>query len=155
MGNEQATLADLGWLAGFLDGEGSFGAYPTRRKDGTDNWGVRIQVSNTCFASIERVQRICRMFGINPRIWDKPARHANHKDAKFLTINRLHHLSKLLPALMPHLTVKKDDADYMLRFIQSRLEKNPAANRGGHARQNVYDETELLLLNSLRKKSMV
>ena len=152
MVNEQATIADIGWLAGFLDGEGSFGAYPTRRKDGTNNWGVRIQVANTHFGSIDRVQKICRTFGCNPRIWNKPARKANHKDAKYLTLNRLNHLSKILPVLIPHLTVKSEDADYMLRFVTSRLEKNPSGNRGGHGKDNVYDETELCLLNSLRKR---
>lgn len=147
MDNQQATTNDLAWLAGFIDGEGSIGIYGTRRKDGSLNYGARIQVASVSGYGIKRVIDILKGMNVNSRIYQRKFDNPKYSDAFYVIVNRLSALARLLPELVPHLTIKKPHAELLYGWVSSRVERG--INRGGNAKKNVYTEKEMDMIHAL------
>lgn len=125
LGNPQATLIEIAWLAGIVDGEGYIGIqyYHTRKKNLSA--GVELSICNTDEQIIFKSQNIIQKIGINPYIqtymYGLKNRPKNKKQLK-LVVHRMKQLSILLNNINPYLTGnKKERAELVLEFCKSRL----------------------------------
>ena len=121
MDNQQATPAELGWLAGILDGEG-YVALATRFQRGrtNKNYISCIEISNTEPNLLLKVRDITTKLGVNLHVKEhKPAKTGNRVVFK-LECHRFPGVKAILEATLPYLTCKAKRAKLILDFIESR-----------------------------------
>lgn len=134
-GNED----DLKWLAGFMDGEGSYlVASPTNWRPA---YKPMVTVNNTHKPSIERISSILKSNGIGH--WVSRTDHIgrNHKPNFTVEISGMKRVIKLLPLLLPYAFTKKEQIETLLAFLKLRM--------GGSIRTS-YGDAELGLITKLR-----
>lgn len=122
MGNQQVTFITLAWLAGIWDGEGTFGIYRyARNKNGKWSYCGRLTLSNTSIPMIDEIIRIMNLLEVKIDIWkETKQRKINHKKAIHLTVNRIDSVKKVCELLLPYLIAKKDRAELLIKFLNSR-----------------------------------
>ena len=122
MGNQQVTSTTLAWLAGIWDGEGTFGIYRySRGKSGKNSYCGRLTLSNTSILMIDEIIRILESLEVKVDIWrEEKQRKVNHKKAIHLTVNRIDSVKKVCELIIPYLIAKKDRAELLVKFINSR-----------------------------------
>jgi hypothetical protein len=134
MDNQQATAeVDMGWLVGFLEGEGSFSLQKQIYKKQKATLRPRISVTSTDFELTDRAGSIFQSLGIGnyiarKRCVSKDGR--NYKDQKELVVSGIKRCKKLLDQIIPYMTEsrKKRTAETLLEFCNYRLSlprKNP------------------------------
>lgn len=123
MDNQQATEFELGWLMGFIEGEGAIGLY----------WNqIRMQIYpviilvNTEKPLINEANRILKAMGVGNYV--KPHKitssKANWKDRYDIYISGIKRCNKLISLLLPFWTIaspKRKRAQLVQEFCQSRL----------------------------------
>lgn len=167
MGNQQATDAELGWLAGIIDGEGWLGmsvetehwyraGYNTRQK----SIKVEVKIPNCDRAIVEKSAEILTKLDVNPHI--RTCGHApngNNRQAYEVSIKRMKSVRHILETVRPYLCgTKAERADLILRFIELRQTNpgmpNPAYADGKKAKGprtiRPYTEEELTLVERCR-----
>ena len=169
MGNQQATDAELGWLAGIIDGEGYLGmnlesehSYRETHQTRQYNIKVEIKVTNCDPEIVVRTAQIMHKLGVNPYIRqpavvDLKPNHNIHYEA---SIKRMAPVKVVLEAIRPYLVgTKQERADIILRFIQLRTDnpgvENPAyadnaTGRHGPRTIKPYSDEELRLVDQCR-----
>lgn len=111
--------ADIGWLAGIIDGEASI----TFVKNGQGRLTHMIHIIGSDPQLLEKCARIINTYndgGTEVKILDKKYKTGIFKTNKKMfriEIWRQGHLKKLLPLLIPHLTEKKLRCQKMLNFL--------------------------------------
>lgn len=141
MGNQQATEAEIGWLAGIIDGEGHVGI-SMQNKSVSRSVSVDLQIVNTDFALIEKVVSIMRKLDVNPHIRDRIHAKATWNSNRIVSLRKFAHVKRVLDAVLPHLTgMKREKAQIVLALIESRMTKT---------RFDKYDERELALVEDFR-----
>jgi hypothetical protein len=168
MGNQQATDAELGWLAGIIDGEGYLGmnvesehnyrpTHHTRRH----SIKVEIKVTNCDPEIVVKTAQIMQKLGVNPYI-RQPAvvLKENHKVHYEASIKRMAPVKRVLEAVLPYLVGSKlERAGIILRFIELRTSNpgivNPAYAdnaKGRHGPRVIkpYSTEELELVDQCR-----
>lgn len=120
MEDQQVTSHQLAWLAGIMDGEGTFSIIYQGKKYG-DAYIARITLSNTDIAMINEILKILDSYEINGHLWKEEPRKKQHKAAYHITINKLNKLKKLVELILPYLVNKKPNAEILNRFVSSRL----------------------------------
>ncbi len=159
LGNMQETVseAELGWLAGLLDADGTI-AYSVRRKH-KGYLGMDLSVSwyNTDGGIVRKAVDVLNKIGVEPYISEA---HRNvekergttwlKKDKTYLTV-RLHKQSSMriiLHAIYPYLAGEKRHRAYLvLRLLDKK--KNGSHDR----RKSNYDIEDWYLLHELYKTS--
>lgn len=142
MGNQQATEAEIGWLAGIIDGEGRIGI-AMQNRSASRSVSVDLQVVNTDFALIEKVVSIMRKLSVNPHIRDRIHAKATCNTNRIVSLRKFAHVKRVLDAVLPHLTgMKSEKAKIVLALIESRMMKT---------RADRYDEHELALVDEFRE----
>jgi hypothetical protein len=122
------TEAEIGWTAGFLDGEGHIAL---RRQDKrTIHYGY---VVSAVQVTREPLDRLVRLWG--GRIHYKPSRGGNCRAQWDWRLSG-RQAADLLRAVLPYLTVKRSVALLMLMYADQ-----PGAFDHGY-RQNAYDRAE-------------
>ena len=168
MDNQQATEAELGWLAGIIDGEGYLGmnvetehnyreGYQTRQH----SIKIEIKVTNCDPEIIVKTSQIMQKLGVNPYI-RQPAvvLKENHKVHYEASIKRMAPVKRVLEAVLPYLVGSKlERAGLILQFIQLRTDNPGVANpayadnaRGRRGPRTIkpYSERELELVDQCR-----
>ena len=141
MGNQQATEAEIGWLAGIIDGEGHIGI-SMQNKSVSRSVSVDLQIVNTDFALIDKVVSILRKLDVNPHIRDRIHIKATWSSNRIVALRKFAHVKRVLDAVLPHLTgMKREKALIVLALIESRMTKT---------RFDKYDEHELALVKDFR-----
>lgn len=123
MGNQQATMTDIGWLAGIIDGEGHLGlSYQNKNRCTTIKFDL--SVVNTDFAITDKVVRILRDLGVNPYVRDRVHIKSQWATNRIVTVGKMIHIERVLFAVLPSLTgIKHEKANLMLALIESRKNK--------------------------------
>lgn len=166
MDNQQATQAELGWLAGIIDGEGWIGFTVTydHRGEGKSNRNKRtvkteIKVVNCDKAIIERTADIFRKLGVNPFL--RQARTTTRQRAVYeCACKHMTGTEKILQPILEHLTGNKQErAILLLRFIDLRRSNpgnpNPAYADGAGGRKGprtlkAYSDEEMQIVEACR-----
>ena len=159
MGNQQGKFGetDLAWLAGFIDGEGSFGFQGQKgvRPGGNTRpykrpyWIPRITVGNTDQPTLAYVLEVLSAYELPHFVWERTHRGINlngHPKADFWYVRAegLKRCARWLPLLLPYLRTKHDQAKVMLEFCEFRLAMP------GHDKP--YTARELEILDMFRNR---
>jgi hypothetical protein len=158
MDNQQETFkvseADIGWLAGIVDGEGSISlAFGMVKANQINNMSPRIEVANTDKEMIEKFVRIVHGLGGGIHVTTKKVNQHRppgvikkrpengFKSLYYAKAVGFKRTNKILKAIYPHLVGnKKERAGLVMKFIESRMQKTSGDRCGWKYR---YDEEDL------------
>lgn len=163
MDNPQQTLseAELGWMAGILDGEGSICLFLGVRKGGKLNHvSPQVSLGNTDKAMIEEFVRIANKIGTGVHVHErqpapggvpgmKPKRAKSYKRMHFASIVGFQRVRTLLTAVTPYLvTSKRQKSELLLQFIDQRLTECQITSYDGRGvySNRPYTEADLKLM---------
>lgn len=143
MGNQQATDAEIGWLAGIIDGEGHIGLSNQNTKK-VRSVRADLQIVNTDEALIEKLVLVLRKMGVNPHIRKRVHEKKTWSTNWIVTVGKFAQIKRVLDIVKPHLTgMKRDKADAVLDLIESRMKKT---------RADRYDDRELAIVQQFRDR---
>ncbi len=142
MGNAELTLS-LGWLIGFMEGEGSFSLTRQIYRDQKPSLRPRIVLCSTDFELIDRAEKIVRGYGIEPYILDRKYMNDKIKDMRKLHVGGIQRCRKFLEITIPHMTPsrKRITAETLLAYCEVRMSK---------PRRSPYEEEEYALGEKMR-----
>ena len=148
---ERLTLAEIGWLAGIIDGEGSFYMYPTfaeGKKQKYRRFAVGFGVSNTDEGLILKVAELCDKIDSKLRIKEYKSKSVKKKKYWKAETQTMAKVRRIIKVTLPYLTCKQVRAKLLLRFIDSRLAnwKRYGAAKG---RRCHYTEEEICLAEEI------
>ncbi len=153
--NQQRKFSelDVAWLGGFIDGEGSIGIKVQKYMHNKSVLYVApyVQVVNTNQEALERVDSILTQLHIGHYFdWPKPrkAPHGKNSIQEYkplwrMLVNGLNRCHAFIPIILPHLTVKRDNAEIVLEFIESRWVN--------YFKHQPYSTRELEIINRYRR----
>lgn len=143
MGNQQATQADIGWLAGIIDGEGHIGL-SLANSNMSRSVKFDLQIVNTDSGLIDKVVRILRCFDVNPYIRERVHVKATWNTNTIVTVGKMAQIKRILVAVMEHLTgIKREKAEMILALLESRIPKT---------RADRYTDAELGIVKEFRDR---
>lgn len=169
MDNPQQTLSDaeLGWIAGILDGEGSILLFfGVRRSGKLNNVSPQVIVGNTEQVMIETYARLVKQMGAGVHISTREPKiggiKATMNEATMHRYKRLHvansvgfqRVRNVLRPVTPFLvTSKRQRAELILRFIDQRLARREVASADGRGTYSnaPYDREDLELMVEVLK----
>lgn len=109
------TEAELGYIAGFMDGEGSILISETGKLNPT------LQFPNTHRAAIEWLQRKLTVGGLAITVRSKAtAVNPHYKDLYQLHIGGALNVYSILKAILPYLIIKKEKAERAIRILETK-----------------------------------
>jgi len=154
MDNQQVTREEIGWLAGFIDGEGYLGIsmYRNRSHSSSKTVKVELNVVNTDEEMIDKYVAIMNKLGSNPYLKKakkyKKYNGSRKKEAYVATIHRMSPLYRVLKVILPYLTgMKKKRGELINEFLASRLWKLDRCKGGAIA----YTEREIEIIQECLK----
>ena len=119
IGNPQET--DVAWLAGLVDGEGTFVVSKNRyAKDKPPSVKAQMSIPNTNERIIEKAVRVIRSMGIKPYVTEHPPRAGNRKRHWRVAVTKLSDMAKITDLLLPYLA-RSDNAILMNRYAHLRM----------------------------------
>lgn len=143
MGNPQATDAEIGWLAGVIDGEGHIGLSAQNSKK-VRSVRPDLQIVNCDHEMISKAVRILRQLGVNPYIRERTHSKKTWSTNWIVTVGKFAHMKRILDVVKDHLTgMKRERAELVLALIESRLRKT---------RFDQYDEAELAIVEQFKAR---
>lgn len=121
MDNQQGkvTVAELAWLAGFIDGEGTVTLSDRRLLN--NRISPHFLLTNTHFPSLETAVDIMQRAGINAHVLQKSDGTTNRRPAGTIELAGFASVKNLLTLLQPYFVTKKEHARLVLGFINDRL----------------------------------
>jgi hypothetical protein len=123
---------DAAWLAGILDGEGTFLIIEEKKRVFAPSFGAQIAVVNTCLALVKRCQEVAGGCAIGPigtpRPRQKPAYRWDVKRKK---------AGVVIAAVLPYLIAKREQAAILLHLIG---QTNAGARKGQWGRKAASPE---------------
>src|SRR3990172_4941797 len=151
MDNPQGTnIAEIAWLAGIIEGEGSLSLSAWNRSDShaskNPKIAVTVKIYNTDAIIIRKCVEILNKIGIHPHLKEreqKPMLKLGGGEYKSvdpiitITVSKLSVALKLLQTIQPYLFGSKSArADLMVRYLEQRLAKIGLV---GNHRKCLYD----------------
>lgn len=118
-----ATEAEIGWLAGALDGEGTLSLHRASRTDGRVYYSPQIAVVNTVASFAEKCHRL---LGGHRSLTGGERNYLIHA----VRLRGVHQVEAVLRVLIPHLTVKAPRAQMLLEWAELRKSKPGKAAYG-------------------------
>jgi hypothetical protein len=142
-GQHRAKATDLAWLAGIVDGEGHISLYRNQRGYLCVKTHVEVTMSN--LACVEKARDI--IWAITHRKYPIKERRQPHlRHVSFsLRIMDQKGCRKVCEALLPYLVAKRELAELMIEFCETRKQA-----RGEPGRQ-VYGIKEYALINMMQR----
>lgn len=139
------TELQIGYIAGFFDGEGTIHVSPYSRKGkrkGEKSYQIVVRVGNTNRKLLERIQSWLG-YGY---IFDDPT--PRKKPFYVLIINHQEDKLKFLELLIPYLIEKKNRAALVIEFLRLRLASR--RDKGCNC-QSAYTKAELSWFDKYRR----
>jgi hypothetical protein len=142
MDNQQVTVFELGWLVGFLEGEGSFILQKQAYKKQVPTFRPQVFASSTDFELAERMGRILDSMNVGKLFQRRRLGNRGYKDQLCINVFGIKRCKKLLDLIIPYMTDsrRKVAASTLLEFCNLRLSK---------PHQAPYEEGEFALRENL------
>mgnify|MGYP001605611434 CR=1 FL=1 len=128
MDNQQAKPSDyeMGWLAGFIDGEGCFSFSHWKKRKGGNEYAVRFMLGNTHVPSLDRTTNILDRLGLayHVRWFDRKSPRVDGSPRKrlwYISIVGYKRMYRWLVIITPLLYTKRRQAEMLLDFVNLRL----------------------------------
>jgi hypothetical protein len=147
----------LAWLAGIMDGEGSFGMRRGRNKKNPNVfYNPQTQIVNCNFDMLDEIKSILRFYKIKFSFdIRKDTRKANWSDSGRIALTNLDGNIKFIELIIPFMIAKKPQAKILLEFCKKRkLVDHKSRHLNGNFIKT-YDGSEekvFLELHKLNKK---
>lgn len=123
MENQQESLVqerELGWLGGIFDGEGTITIRIRNRKGQSDLLTPVVTVSNTDRLMIDKIIEIYKKLSVPFWVTNYKAK-GNWKESWKIEITGIKRCKKILPILKTYLVNKKELAELVLDWCNSRI----------------------------------
>ena len=145
MVNPQVTVAEIAWLAGIWDGEGSITVH---RNVKISQYSPRISMVNTNPFILQRVCEILDKSGIHYCMRERGLGgfEGSRRQCWIISIDTLAHCSRFINLCESYLVGKIGQAKLQKRFIDSRLKRMSGVKRNSDA---PYNQEELDALADL------
>ena len=141
MGNQQATLLELAWLAGIVDGEGSITMGVCNKRSA---FTPRVTIANSDIRMVIKIVELALSLGCNVYVNKKGLSHMAKRDVWAVQINKFDSVVKFLEAVIPYMITKKEIAIAMVKFLKLRITKlHISCNNEG--RKYTDDEIEIAM----------
>lgn len=125
-----ATEAELGWLAGMLEGEGCITFFQQARKRGGYDIITGIQITNTDVNIISKLNEILKKCDLSWFLRDKKVYSKNHTQCFYLECRQQAMLRKSLEILIPYMYGnKKSKANLVLDYLNKRNEASKTTGK--------------------------
>lgn len=122
--NQQKRLMDIGWLAGIIEGEGCFSLQGWKAGKRTQrSASPLIQISNTNPLIIQKAQRIIKDEGLPCYVYAQLGKRVTA--CYRVVIMGLKRAQKFLNFIIPYLDCRKDQAEFLQKWTDSRLSRPP------------------------------
>lgn len=123
MSRMSVTDAELGWLAGIIDGEGSINASRAGGRSRKLMSNVQINIAGSDWRTIERVKTLVnRITGMHAAAYNTKAK-LNH-DCWVVRISRKAMLRALLPSILKHLVLKRPQGAFAYAMASKCWDNN-------------------------------
>lgn len=142
------TPAELGYIAGIIDGEGYIGANFTMVQDKAPYARVRLTVANTSLPLIEWLRDKCGGWINNLNSTEYRKAHPHHKPAWQWQLSA-GGASALLRLVREYLVIKRDRADIAIRLAEL-AEESRALGRKNGVPETITKE-RIVLIDELRR----
>jgi len=154
MGNSQRNSSkDLGWLGGFVDGEGSImmlqkSQYNLRSKRGEKYsfFDPAIKISGTEVTGLNHLTEILDSLGLPHHVSWRIPQNATHKKSWMVEAKGVKRCLRWCQVLLDCLVIKKKEAENMLEFCHSRMEMQTKY----FTKSAPYTDRQYVLIQSLR-----
>jgi hypothetical protein len=164
--NQQATLnvddAELGWLGGIIDGEGTVVLYVSITKD-QKLYGAypQVTIGNTEKVMIDKVADIINRLGIGVHVSHREPKgpcgvpgnvKSKYKTLHLASVVGYKRAGKLLEVIAPYLvTSKKERAELMIEYIRSRSDRIYQGGVRQSSRNFPYTTDDLQMILKIMK----
>jgi hypothetical protein len=131
----------LYWLAGIIDGEGSF----TIEKNVSGKYSIyspKIYITNTSTILINTVRRILKNINIKYYcIKHKPIRHDGYKRKPCydIQITKFSEILKILTHIGSKLVIKRAEGELLKKYCQHRIKARKSVNRNALAKYTEFE----------------
>ncbi len=111
---------DAAYIAGFIDGEGSFSMYPEIASGRIKGYSLRLDITNCNQSVLLRIRRLAGCGTVRTKKNAVPSKH------KQIFILRFHAngIRRILPEIREHLLVKADQAKIMAEALDLNKREN-------------------------------
>ncbi len=117
--NQQPSIVELAWLAGFIDGEGCVTmALVSRNNKKTKKPMYSITIYNMSHSTIERICDILKRAGVGHYVYRKTIKNGYFYA---VIVSGIRRVSKLLETISDYLFTKKTQAELLDSFIKYRM----------------------------------
>ncbi len=132
---------DLAWLAGIMEGEGTFAIYKQDRTNhGAPQLRACISLTNTDVTIISESHKIFESIGVSMAIREYNNKKGSTKTVYDMQTAKNQNIRLICEALIPYLRAeKRAKAELLLSFATKRLGKLQGAN---NTRAGKYDEED-------------
>ncbi len=145
--NQQENL--LWWLGGIIDGEGCITINHHRLHLHTSKetllFSPTIIIVNTNKVLIDKCQEILQTINIPFYVSFRPSSNPNHKEKWAIVITGIKRCVRALNILSQYLIAKKEEADLVKKFCESRLAQNGIQNKQ-NGRNCTYSEKDFEII---------
>lgn len=146
MDNQQVTDIEIGWLTGIVDGEGCIAIFRNPGHNNYKSLRPHFEITMTDERALKKVMEIFRKCNLEGWILQKSPGNKKHKPCYCVKLQGYVKVKPVLELLIPHLVIKKVQAELTLDFINRRLEKRSNGHKGLYGKGAVDDyETNLYI----------
>ena len=144
--------ADIGYLAGIIDGEGCLSIAVAKREDSAFKLNIKpiLNITNTDRKLIEAVQTILGKLGIKNRVSRYHAAPNRRSDGYRIHVTSPEELARILPVLIPYLISKRRRAELILAYVLKRRRKLRMFKSG--SKQSRYGPEEFSMAERIRNE---
>lgn len=143
---------NLAWLAGIMEGEGTFSIYHQKRSNtSTDQLRACVSLTNTDASLINKAYEVFKSLGVEMHIHEYKNKKGSTRPVYDMQTAKQTNVKAVCEGLLPYLFgEKKAKAEMLLRFVLKRLEKL-GDNRD--TRKAQYDEEDWSQFHSFRSST--
>lgn len=116
---------DLAWLAGIMEGEGTFAIYHQKRSGrNTDQLRATISITNTDPSLMNKVYNVFKGMGVEMHMHEYKNKKGSTKPVYDLQTARQEYIKIVCEILVPYLFgEKRAKSEMLLRFVNKRLSR--------------------------------
>lgn len=153
MDNQQVTVFELGWLVGFLEGEGSFILQKQAYKKQVPTFRPQVFASSTDFELSERMGEILDHMNVGKLFQRRRLGKRGYKDQLCINVFGIKRCKKLLDYIIPYMidSRRRRAAETLQEFCNLRLSK-PHQTPYGEEEQKLRDR--LCFLNTGKSQNL-
>lgn len=140
--NQAGKAFVIGWIAGFVDGEGYIGLWKSKIKN-KYTYVPTMSVSNTHHESINYLSEQLKILNIGNHIFVRNVENPKWRQRMVLEVRGMKRIKSFIETIKPYSITKKSQMELLESFILKRMEK-PMNQPYGEYEEDVFEKLKLL-----------